>query len=259
MTLKSKPLAALVVAIMFGGIFFSSAMGWWQTESTKEAAVFSSGEFAGQANPADIRGSYTFGDVEKNFNIPAALMTQAFGVVSGAPAEFQVKELEAQYAGAAQEVGTASVRLFVAFYLGLPFDLSTDIYLPESAAAILGERSLTPEQAAYLAAHTVANAGTEAIPQPAATQAPASQPTPAAVEPQSPQATHAPRSEALVKGKTTFAELLAWGVSTQAIEQVLGMPMPDAPGMTVKDFCNANGLSFETVKPALQAEIDNIK
>ena len=56
-------------------------MGWWQTESTKEAAVFTSGEFAGQANPADIRGSYTFGDVEKNFGIPAALLAQAFGVV----------------------------------------------------------------------------------------------------------------------------------------------------------------------------------
>lgn len=254
MTLKSKPLAAIVVAILFGGIFFSSAMGWWQTESTKEAAVFTSGEFAGQANPEDIRGSYTFGDVEKNFNIPAALMAQAFGVVSDAPAEFQVKGLEALYAGAAQEVGTASVRLFVAFYLNLPFDLSTDIYLPESAAAILGERSLTPEQAAYLAAHTVANAGTVEIPQPAA-----SQPTPAAVEPQPPQATHAPSSEALVKGKTTFAELLAWGVSTQAIEQVLGMPMPASTGMTVKDFCNANGLSFETVKPALQAEADKVK
>ena len=80
------------------------------------------------------------------------------------------------YAGSAQEVGTASVRLFVAFYLGLPFDLSTDIYLPESAAAILGERSLTPEQAAYLAAHTLANTGNEDAPQPAATQAPASSP-----------------------------------------------------------------------------------
>ena len=34
MTLTSKTLAALVAAILIGGIFFSSAMGWWQTEST---------------------------------------------------------------------------------------------------------------------------------------------------------------------------------------------------------------------------------
>ena len=125
-----------------------------------------------------------------------------------------------------------------------PIDLSTDIYLPECAAVILRERSLTPEQAAYLAAHTLANAGTEEIPQPAATQAPASQPTPAAVEPQPPQATHVPSSEALVKGKTTFAELLEWGVSTRAIEQVLGMPMPATAGDDSEGFLHRQRLEL---------------
>ena len=86
------------------------------------------------------------------------------------PAAFAVKELEEMYAGSEQEIGTASVRLFVAFYNGLPYDLSTDIYLPESAAALLRARNLSSEQAAYLAAHTVPNPG--AAPQ--ATQAPAS-------------------------------------------------------------------------------------
>jgi hypothetical protein len=55
MTLNSKPLALIILVVLFGGILFSSAMGWWQTESTKEAATFSEGEFAGQPNPADIR------------------------------------------------------------------------------------------------------------------------------------------------------------------------------------------------------------
>ena len=268
MTLKSKPLAALVVAIMFGGIIFSSAMGWWQTESTKEAAVYTEGEFTGQANPADIRGSYTFGDVEKNFGVPSSLLAGAFGVETSSPAEFQVKGLEEMYAGSEQEVGTASVRLFVAFYLGLPFDLSTDIYLPESAVAILSERSLNPEQAAYLAAHTVPNPSGAVAPaaytvqptEPASAQT-TPQPTTALNAKGTPQAegTHEPGTEQLVKGKTTFAELLEWGVTQAAIEQVMGMPMPDAPGMTVKDFCNANGLSFETVKAVMQVEVDNVK
>ena len=86
MTLTSKPLAALVVFILFGGIFFSSLMGWWQTESTKEAATFTGGEFAGQANPADIRGSYTFGDVNKNFGVPLADLAVAFRLPAGADA-----------------------------------------------------------------------------------------------------------------------------------------------------------------------------
>ena len=57
MTLTSKPLTAIILVFLFGGILFSSAMGWWQTESTKQAATFSEGEFAGLPNPADIRGS----------------------------------------------------------------------------------------------------------------------------------------------------------------------------------------------------------
>lgn len=243
MTLTSKPLAALLVVILFGGIFFSSAMGWWQTESTKQAAKITSGEFAGQANPADIRGSYTFGDVEKNFGIAPAVLAEAFGVESDDPAAFAVKGLEELYAASAQEVGTASVRLFVAFYKGMPYDLSTDIYLPESAAALLRTRNLSSEQAAYLAAHTVPNRG--AAP-------PATQPVPSAA----PQATSTAR---VVKGATTFADLLGWGVSKETIENVLGVPMPAAPGMKVKDYCTEKGLTFETIKTSLQAEVDKLK
>ncbi len=246
MTLTSKPLAALLVAILFGGIFFSSAMGWWQTESTKEAATFTSGEFAGQANPADIRGSYTFGDVEKNFGVSPAVLAEAFGVDSDEPAAFAVKGLEEMYAASEQEVGTASVRLFVALYKGMPYDLSTDIYLPESAATLLRTRNLSSEQVDYLAAHTVPNLGA-----PPAIQSPAAQPTPLATQ-------HAPSTDRLVKGSTTFANLLDWGLSQKTIESVLGVPMPDAPGMKVKDWCTEKGLAFETIKSALQAEVDKL-
>jgi hypothetical protein len=254
MTLTSKPLAALVVVIMFGGIFFSSAMGWWQTESTKEAAKFSSGEFAGQANPADIRGSYTFGDIEKNFGISPAVLAEAFGVQSDDPAAFAVKELEGTYASSGQEIGTTSVRLFVAFYNSLPYDLSTDTYLPESAAALLRGRTLSGEQAAYLAAHTVPNPG--AAPQ--APQAPPDQPLPVATAP-SPATPPATSAGQVVKGSTTFAELLSWGVSKEAVETVLGMPLPAALETKIKDYCTENGLTFETVKASLQAEVDKLQ
>ncbi len=258
MTLTSKPLAALVVVILFGGIFFSSAMGWWQTESTKEAAKITGGEFAGQANPADIRGSYTFGDVEKNFAVPAAVLAEAFGIKDNNPAAFAVKGLEGMYSTSGQEIGTSSVRLFVAFYKGMPYDLSTDIYLPGSAATILRTRNLKSDQAAYLAAHTVPNPGTApatSAPQttPQATQAPSAQSTPKAETP------GASSTDRVVKGVTTFADVLGWGVSQATIEKVLGMPMPAAPGMKVKDYCTEKGLNFETIRPALQAEVDKVK
>ena len=270
MTLTSKTLAALVVAILFGGIFFSSAMGWWQTESTKEAAKITNGEFAGQANPVDIRGSYTFGDVDKNFGVPPAVLAEAFGVKDSNLAAFTVKSLEGMYTGSAQEIGTSSVRLFVAFYKGMPYDLSTDTYLPESAAVILRTRNLSSEQSAYLAKHTVPNPGAApatSTPQttPQATQAPSAQSTPQAT--QAPSAQSTPKAETpgasspdrVVKGVTTFADVLGWGVSKATIEQVLGTSMPAAPGMKVKDYCTEKGLNFETIRTALQAEVDKVK
>ncbi len=253
MNLTSKPLAAIIFVVLFGGIAFTTAMGWWQTESTKEAATYTEGEFAGQSNPADIRGSYTFGDIEKNFGIAPAILAQAFNIESDAPAAFQVKSLEEIYADSEFEIGTASVRLFVAFYNGLPIDLSTDIYLPEEAAVLLKERTLTPEQLTYLEAHTVPRSASAAATAPEADSAPASESTPAAES-----ATSAESTEKLVKGKTTFQEILDWGVSQEVIEQVMGKPMPN-PLTKVKDFCAEQGLDFESIKPALQAEVDKTK
>ncbi len=256
MKLTSKTIAILVVVVMFGGIFFSKVQGWWVTETTKEAAVYTSGEFTGEANPADIRGSYTFGDVANNFDVTAETLVEAFGVQTDDPAAYPVKSLEEMYLDSAEEVGTASVRLFVAFYLGLPMDLSTDMYLPQSAIDILMERNLSAEQIAYLDTHTVSNLGTETV-----QEDPVSISETETVEEVSPEATeeHTPLVEdGTIKGKTTFAELLDWGLDAETIESVLGMPMPDLAGQTVRDFCTANGLTFETVKTDLQAELDKL-
>ena len=241
MTLSSKPLAVIVLVLMFGGILFSSAMGWWATESTKEPVTFSEGEFAGMANPADIRGSYTFGDIANSFAVTPEVLAQAFGVVSDDAAAFPVKDLEAIYLESGYEIGTASVRMFVAFYSGLPYDLSAEeTFLPRAAADILlAKGSLTAEQAAYLETHTVDVTLPQAETVPAETEA-------------APEET-----DYTVKGKTTFGELLAWGVPQEVIEQLIGASIPD-PAMTVKDYASANGLDFETLKTALQAEVDKL-
>lgn len=259
MIIKSKTLAVLVVSILVAGILISTALGWWQTESSKVAATFTEGEFAGQANPADIRGSYTFGDVEKNFGVPASLLGQAFGVTTD-PAAFQVKGLEGTATESGVEIGTASVRLFVAFYKNMPFDLSTDIYLPEAAAELLKPKSLTSEQSAYLETHTakLAAAGTDAATAPESTVSVESTPVPTAPVPA--ETTPVPAAtDRVIKGKTTFSEILGWGVSKASIEGILGKPMPADAASTVKDFCTANNLDFETIKPGLQAEADKLK
>ena len=240
MTLTSKPLATIVFVILFGGILFSSAMGWWQTESTKEAATFSEGEFAGLPNPADIRGSYTFGDVENNFGVPAGTLAQAFGVTTDDPATFGVKNLETIYADQEYEIGTASVRFFVALYTGLPYEIVDDTYLPKRAVEMLKSHvTLTADQITYLDAHAIILEGISAS---------VSQ-TEEHIETES--------TDRTLKGKTTFQEVLDWGVSQETIETMLGGPMPN-PLIKVKDYCLEQGLNFEEIRPAIQTEIDKV-
>jgi hypothetical protein len=247
MTLTSKPLAAIVLVILFGGILFSNGMGWWQTESTKQAATFSGGEFVGLPNPADIRGSYTFGDVEKNFGVPAATLAQAFNVITDDPATFGVKDLETIYADQEFEIGTASVRFFVALYTGLPYEIVDDTYLPKRAAEMLkSHATLTAEQIAYLDAHAVI---LEDMPAPVITTE-----IPFGDDKHTESESTEDRT---LKGKTTFQDVLDWGVSQETIESILGGPMPN-PLTKIKDYCLEMGLSFEEVKPAIQVEIDKV-
>jgi hypothetical protein len=256
MTLSSKPLAIVILVVLFGGILFSSAIGWWQTESTKQAAAFSEGEFAGQPNPADIRGSYTFGDVENNFNVPAATLAQAFGISSDDPSAFGVKDLETIYAGQEFEIGTASVRLFVALYTGLPYEIVDEVYLPERAVEMLkSHATLTADQITYLDSHAVVldlSDAAQGEPQPApvtSTEVPAGEDTHSETD---------STEDRTVKGKTTFQEVLDWGVPQETIEQIIGSTLPN-PLTKVKDYCTEKGLDFEAIKPAIQAEIDKIK
>ena len=126
MKITSKPLALIVFVVMIGGVFFSDWMGWWQTASSKVPVTFASGEAAGEYNPADIRGSYTFSDISGLFGVPLEDLAAAFRVAPQDAAAFKVNGLEALSEGSAYEVGTTSVRLFVAWYRGLPFELDEE-------------------------------------------------------------------------------------------------------------------------------------
>ena len=259
MKLTSQPLAAIVFVIFFGGIALTSALGWFHTSTTKVPVTYTEGEFAGQYNPADIRGSYVFGDISSLFGVPLEDLQSAFLLPADVDAAaYQVKNLETQFTDSGYEIGTEAVRLFVALYKGLPYDLSTDTYLPKEAANILTSRAnLTSEQSAYLAGHTVD------LSQPAVENDATAAPAPAAVETSAPtqpgvSATEHVPADRTVTGKTTFQDLLDWGVSPAAVEQVIGAPMPSA-SMLIKDYLTSKGLEFSTMKSALQTEVDKVK
>ncbi|MBL8967934.1 MAG: 4Fe-4S binding protein, partial [Spirochaetaceae bacterium] len=143
----TKALGLAVAATIFGGIALSAGLGLWKTQGSKDPAVIKSGEFAGLPSPSDIRGSYTWTDVGKAFGIPAPSLVRAFG--AGSETE-KANSLEAKYGEVAlppgTEIGTDSVRLFVALYTGLPHEPEADTILPMTAIEVLraeakGDRS----------------------------------------------------------------------------------------------------------------------
>ena len=166
MKLKAQTTLILSAIFVVAGIALTMALGLWQTETDKIPRKLQSvtaqlpqseaqPESATQYDPADIRGSYTFGEISELFNVPLSEIATAFGLTQAEAGAFQVKGLEARYPDAAQEIGTASVRMFVAYYLGVAYTPSEETYLPASAAGVLTENGqMTAEQNAYLAAHT---------------------------------------------------------------------------------------------------------
>ncbi len=85
----------------------------------------------------------------------------------------------------------------------------------------------------------------DASPEAAEEHAPAS---PAATA--SPAAGTAPVSSFMFQGKTTFAEVMAQGITQAQIETVLGMPM-GSKLQSVKDFSDRNGLRYSAIRAGL--------
>jgi hypothetical protein len=216
------------------------AFNLWHTTTTKEPARYASGESVGQANPADIRGSYTFGDVAAAFpGVSLAELASAFGVRENESA-FQVKSLEAASEGAAgeYEIGTDSVRLFVARYLDLPYEPEAGTGLPRGALEILAATGrLDARERADLQARVVGAAPAAA---PATTEETGS------------------AEDRTVKGMTTFKELADWGVSTEALGKLFGGEV-GAPGVSLRDHCGEKGIELSTVREQIQELVDAAK
>ncbi len=242
MKLQSKALGIITLIILFGGIFGSSALGLWKTESSKVPSRIEEGAAAGEYDPEDIRGSYTFGEVSDLFDIPLDILIDAFGLPPEVDADsLRCGDLEMLYGGLEGdiEIGTGSVKLFTALYAGLPYELPEDDYLPIPAVEILKDRAgLTEEQIAFLDDHALDISDIQYD----------------EVEFEMEEETH-DESERLVQGQTTFANLLDWGISEEKIAEIIGDEVFN-PSSKVRDYCDENGLEFSTIKTALQAEVD---
>lgn len=243
--------ALLILAVFAVFISGSKAIGYWSTSASKVPRTIEEGEYAGAADPGDIRGSYSFSDTEAAFGVPADVLAEAFGIPEDVdPGAFQNKALEELYPLEDMEIGNGSVKLFVSLYTGIPYDYeSAGDLLPDTAVRILEkEGRLSDSARSYLETHTLS---LDQVPSAAENTSKSG-----ALPLESTHGETADSSETpLIKGKTIFQEVLDWGVAQDDIEAVLGQPMGH-PLKDIRGFCQENGLEFQSVKSELQTLVD---
>ena len=270
MKIRSKTLGIIIVIVIFGGILGASALGLWKTESVRNpnsvqrnASIGEEAESNAGTNillPGDIRGNHRFGEISEIFNIPLEILSHAFALPSDVdPVNFNNQGFETIYPHfeGEQEIGNGSVKWFVALYTGLPFEFEDDeenTYLLRPAVEILMSRAdLTAEQIAYLEAYVIEidYEIPDFLPPDSVLQSSVD----VAGEGKE---TKLKQDEMVVAGKTTFADLLDWGVSAEKIEAIIGSEIPNHL-MLIYDHCTENGLPFGQIKAKLQVEVDALK
>lgn len=238
MKLSSMAIAVVVVVAFAGGVLGAQVAGVWRTEGSKTPARLTTGAFAGEYDPGDIRGSYSFGDIETAFDVPVRALAEAYGVAdANNPGAILVKTLEEAFEGAHEEleIGTDSVRLFVAKYLNRPITVADSTGIPKTAIPILEERGTVDDdlRSRVVALPAEARAGVVAAPPPDEEE----------------------RDERSIRGMTTFAELLGWGVAEEDLGAVFGGSI--GPGSAaLRDYAKEVGMEFSVVKDQIQALVN---
>jgi len=263
MKIHSKTLGTIIAIVIFGGILGASAMGLWKTESVRNPNSVQRNQSIGEAAredtitgdyyPADIRGNHRFGEISEMFNIPLEVLSHAFVIPADVnPANFQNQDFESIYPEfeGEQEIGNGSVKWFVALYTGLPFEFEDDeenTYLLQPAVDILKNHTdLTAEQIAYLDAYTIEIEFEQVEINTAEDGADNNE-----------EETVRKQDEMVVAGKTTFADLMDWGLPVEKIETIIGGDIPNHL-MLVYDYCAEKGLPFGQIKAKLQVEVDTL-
>jgi hypothetical protein len=230
MKLKLYLTPVLILVIIFGGIAISQSFGWWQTHVQKTPAKFESGNFQGENDPYDIRGSYTFYDIESNFKVSVEVLAEAFPISDKDFGTIKAQDVESYYAdmNLPYEIGTGSVKYFVALYNDLPFDGKEA--LPDTAIYVL-ERDAKIEPGSIIGLQTDIVYSEEEL--------------------SGEEAVHIQLDEGefAITGDTTVIEALEHGIIFEELEEIIGNINDE--NFLIKEIAEGNGFSFGKVKNTL--------
>jgi hypothetical protein len=218
----------LVLGVFLGVIFAFRSAGVWSISGKVDAA--GNPILPSAADVESIKGWMTLGDIATAYNVPLDEILVAFQLPADTTPETAVKDLESE---------TFSVT-------GLRDWLLSRL-----------EGTSVSDEAAPAEIQSAPNTGTldgsaDPVEQtPIVT--PVDSPTPAqGISPEEHTS-----EDRRVTGKTTFQDLIDWGLDETTISQVVGGELP-VPQTLVKDYIIAQGQEFAGVRNALQAEVDKL-
>jgi hypothetical protein len=205
-----------VLTIFLGVIYGFQTAGLWSVSGKLTASGEAVQPLA--EDVSSIKGWMTLDQILSVYNVPLDELVAQFGLPADTPASAALKDLESDSFSVTDLRDWLSART-----QQLPSETSN----PTDPAI-----QPTPASAETLLAPQVE------LPAPGETALPTE---------------HAPTAGS-VTGKSTFQDLLDWGVAPEAIESILGGPVPD-PSTVVKDYVTQQGMDFASIKNALQAVV----
>lgn len=241
MKISNMILAIALSSIFIFGILISDFLGYWQTESIKIPQKISEGEFEGSYNPADIRGSYSFEDISKSFEIEVETLTKAYNLsdIIEDPNSFKLNQLEEYYAfDEDMELGTGSVKYFVSLYTGIPYESDDDV-LPITAVEILYENGKISEEMYKELSEISIDISEFLITEDTIIG----------------EAELEEVEEYVIKSTTTVLEVVRWGLRIEELEALIGVEELSEKDV-IREVCVDNGISFSEVKEKILLSIN---
>lgn len=211
----------LIYGVLVLFVFLGTILGFQAAGVWSVSGKLTADGDAVQPSAADvntIKGWMTLEQITDTYGVPLAEILEQFDLPGDTPASTAIKDLE------------------------------SDLFSVIELRAWLLERAGTDPLSESITASSSASAPTATPTLASVLETPAATPSP----------TDHVATDGTITGRTTFQELLDWGVSRQTIQAIIADDLPSA-STTIKDFITQKGMEFSPVKTSLQEALDQVK
>jgi hypothetical protein len=210
----------LVLTVFFGIILGFQAAGIWSISGKVDAAGEEINPSAEDVNT--IKGWMTLEQITATYNVSLADLLKEFELPADTLSSTAIKDLESD------QFSVTNLRTWLQSQ-----DQSTSLPAQANNATPVPNQPIVPTEGPTQSSGLTSENSTPATPAPTEHAAPVK----------------------TITGKTTFQELLDWGVPVDSIQNIIGGALPP-PATVIKDYVTGKGLEFAAIKTGLQSEVD---